>query len=98
MPGVPVNLWWLPCAYYQCTRAAGAAGTRHFPAPSISFGRTLHQRLGRIAPRDREVMFLQYTLLQDTGRNGPKSAFWAAFRGSRPCIFAPDPVSLQFFV
>jgi hypothetical protein len=36
MPGVPVNLWRLPCAFYFCTRAMGAAGTRHFPAPSYS--------------------------------------------------------------
>jgi len=31
----PVNLRWLPCAYYHCTRAVGASGTRHSPRPRM---------------------------------------------------------------
>ena len=34
---------------------AGAAGTRHSPRPP--WGRKINARLGRIAPRDHEVMF-----------------------------------------
>src|SRR5882672_1093866 len=34
--------------------AAGATGTRHSPRPLR--GREIHQRLGRIAPRDSEVV------------------------------------------
>jgi hypothetical protein len=34
---------------------AGAAGTRHSPRPP--WGREINARLGRIAPRDHEVMF-----------------------------------------
>jgi hypothetical protein len=35
--------------------AAGAAGIRHSPRPRL--GREINANLGRIAPRDREVVF-----------------------------------------
>jgi hypothetical protein len=34
---------------------------------------------------------------QYLGQNGRKSACLAAFKVSRPCILATDPVSLHFF-
>src|SRR5258706_6006749 len=39
--------------------AAGAAGTRQSPRPLFS-GRKIHAQLGRIAPRDREVVSLSW--------------------------------------
>jgi hypothetical protein len=56
MPGVPVRPWRLPRVLSTFAHeAAGAAGTRHSPRPLFS-GRKIHARLGRIAPRDREVV------------------------------------------
>jgi|ERR1700743_3657230 len=54
MPGVRST-----CGDYRvlttlCTRAAGAAGTRHFPAPSDFKGRFVLAKLGRTARRERE--------------------------------------------
>src|SRR5258708_6696989 len=43
------------CAFLHCTRGYGCIGYPAFPAPS--FGRKIHAQLGRITPRDREVMF-----------------------------------------
>src|SRR5450755_1661024 len=39
----------------KCTRGRGCSGHPAFPTPSD--GRKINARLGRIAPRDREVMF-----------------------------------------
>src|SRR4051812_44172300 len=63
---IPEYLWGLPCAYYLCTRAAGALDTRHslrlllkVPAPSLEGrarlfipGRNVLAKLGRIMPRE----------------------------------------------
>ncbi len=45
------------CAFYhyKCTRGCGCSGHPAFPTPSL--GREFRARLGRIAPRDREVAF-----------------------------------------
>ena len=44
------------CAFYRskCTRGCGCSGHPAFPTPS--WGRKIHQRLGRIAPRERGRM------------------------------------------
>src|SRR3982075_702866 len=57
MPGVPVDLWWLhSCATITlCARGCGCSGHPAFPTPSV--GRKIHAHLGRIAPRDRALMF-----------------------------------------
>src|SRR6266852_2005609 len=57
MPGVPVYSLLLVCVLpiQSAHETAGAAGTRHSPRPP--WGRKIHQRLGRIAPRDRERAF-----------------------------------------
>jgi hypothetical protein len=55
MPGVPVYLWLLPLCFLHCT--GGFCGCRGHPAfPTPSLGRRFHARLGRIAPRGREVV------------------------------------------
>src|ERR1700726_3349832 len=46
----------LVCFIYFAREAAGALGARHSPRPRFS-GRTFLQKLGRIAPRDRGVVF-----------------------------------------
>src|SRR3984893_18164678 len=43
----------LACYLHFAREAAGATGTRHSPRPLL--GEKFMQRLGRIAPRDREV-------------------------------------------
>src|SRR5438445_4041366 len=48
------HLWRLPCAFYHCTRAAGASWHPVFPAPS-AFRGWLTVQLGRIAPRDTKT-------------------------------------------
>ncbi len=44
------------CAFYhsKCTRGRGCSGHPAFPTPS--WGRKIHQRLGRLAPRERSRM------------------------------------------
>ena len=42
--------------FYVAREAAGALGARHSMRPLFP-GRTLHAQLGRIAPRDRGVVF-----------------------------------------
>jgi hypothetical protein len=64
MPGVPVDLWRLPCAFYLCTRAAGATGTRHSPRPLSRVAHALtcaeHSHPpGRIAPREAKPCLRQ---------------------------------------
>jgi hypothetical protein len=56
MPGVPVYSLLLVCVLpiQSAHETAGAAGTRHSPRPSD--GRKIYAQLGRIAPRDREVV------------------------------------------
>src|SRR5713226_8917361 len=56
MPGVPVYSLLLVCVQPlpSAHETAGAAGTRHSPRPL--WGRELNAQLGRIAPRDREVV------------------------------------------
>src|ERR1700688_5291668 len=57
MPGVPVYSLLLVCLLplQHAHEPAGAAGTRHSPRPP--WGREINANLGRIAPREREVMF-----------------------------------------
>jgi hypothetical protein len=42
------HLWRLPCAYYQCTRAAGARWHPVFPAPSVFRGTTFKHSPGAL--------------------------------------------------
>src|ERR1700732_3981174 len=52
--------------------AAGAAGTRHSPRPP--WGREINANLGRIAPRDRDVMFGADTVIPGRcGASNPES-------------------------
>src|SRR5712664_2241260 len=44
--------------YYKCTRGRGCNGHPAFPTPS--FGRKIHQRLGRFASRGREGAFRRH--------------------------------------
>src|SRR5712692_2521068 len=60
MPGVPVYSLLLVCVLpiQSAHETAGAAGTRHSPRPP--WGRKINARLGRIAPRGREVVFSRH--------------------------------------
>src|SRR5450755_3026897 len=63
MPGVPVYSLLLVCVLpiQSAHETAGAAGTRHSPRPP--WGREINANLGRIAPRDRDVMFAADTVI-----------------------------------
>ena len=47
----------LVCFFNFRTRGCGCSGHPAFPAPSVFRGETVHANLGRIAPRERGVMF-----------------------------------------
>src|SRR5258708_40191851 len=47
----------LVCFVLFRTRGCGCSERPAFPAPSVSLGETVHAQLGRIAPRDRGVVF-----------------------------------------
>src|SRR3981189_1578476 len=49
----------LVCAFLvaHCTRDRGCSAHPVFPAPSVFEGKVFLQNFGRIAPRDREVVF-----------------------------------------
>ena len=72
---IPEYLWRLPCAYYLCTRAAGALDTRHSLRPSLEGrlrlllkvanalfipGRNVLAGLGQMMSRERGVMSLRH--------------------------------------
>src|ERR1700688_4098439 len=40
-----------------CTRGYGCGGHPAFPTPSVFLGRIVHAKLGRIAPRECEIVF-----------------------------------------
>src|SRR3954467_12798074 len=44
----------LVCLFHFCTRGCGCIGHPAFPTPFV--GRKIHAQLGRLAPRDREVV------------------------------------------
>src|SRR5258705_650257 len=55
-------------AFFIAYEAAGALGNRHSLRPLISLGGWFLQNLGRIAPRDRGVMFQFATSLRGAKR------------------------------
>jgi hypothetical protein len=56
MPGDPgATVVTTPCAFYTAHGTAGATGTRHSPRPLR--GRKINANLGRIAPRECELVF-----------------------------------------
>jgi hypothetical protein len=58
MPGVSgVTVVTNARVYYHTTRGCGRIGRPAFPAPSVSRGRNVQAKLGRIAPRDRIALF-----------------------------------------
>src|ERR1700738_4035636 len=54
-PGGPVATT-LVCYLHTCTRGCGCNGHPAFPTPSVFEGRIVQAQLGRIAPREREVV------------------------------------------